>query len=49
MLANEITRPQNKFWNKVIEYATFAMAVAMAAFATWQLWTQYFLTEGTGA
>jgi hypothetical protein len=32
MLVQEITRRQNKFWNKVIEYTTFTMAAAMAAF-----------------
>ena len=48
MLVNEITRRQNKFRNKVIEYVTFAMAVAMVAFATWQLWVQYFVNLGGG-
>ncbi|MGB7632594.1 MAG: hypothetical protein WBL68_02620 [Nitrososphaeraceae archaeon] len=45
MLVREITRRQNKFWNKVIEYTTFTMAAAMAAFAAWQLWMQYFVTQ----
>jgi hypothetical protein len=45
MLVQEITRWQNKFWNKVIEYATFAMAAAMAAFTAWQLWMQYYVTH----
>jgi hypothetical protein len=45
MLGQEITRRQNKFWNKVIEHATFNMAVAMAAFMAWQLWMQYFVTQ----
>jgi TRAP-type C4-dicarboxylate transport system permease small subunit len=45
MLVQEITRRQNKFWNKVIEYTTFAMAAAMVAFVTWQIWMQYFVTR----
>ena len=48
MLLQEITRRQNKFWNKVIEYATFTMAVAMVAFAAWQLWMQYVVVPGGG-
>lgn len=48
MLVQEITRRQHKFWNKVIEYVTFAMAVAMVAFATWQLGVQYFVNPGGG-
>ncbi|HXW12236.1 MAG TPA: hypothetical protein VD694_05695 [Nitrososphaeraceae archaeon] len=38
ILVQEITRRQNKFWNKVIEYVTFTMAIAMVAFAAWQFW-----------
>jgi hypothetical protein len=45
MLVQEITRRQNKFWNKVIEYTTFTMAAAMAAFMAWQVWMQYFVTQ----
>jgi hypothetical protein len=45
MLVQEITRRQNRFWNKVIEYMTFAMTAAMVAFAAWQLWMQYFVTQ----
>jgi len=45
MLVQEITRRQDKFWNKVIEYTTFAMAAAMVALATWQIWMQYFVTR----
>jgi hypothetical protein len=45
MLVQEITRRQNKFWNKVIEYTTFTMTAAMIAFAAWQLWMQYFVTQ----
>ena len=45
MLVQEITRRQDKFWNEVIEYATFTMAAAMAAFTAWQLWMQYFVTQ----
>ena len=44
-LVQEITRRQNRFWNKVIEYTTFNMAAAMVAFMAWQLWTQYFVTQ----
>jgi uncharacterized membrane protein YcjF (UPF0283 family) len=45
MSVQEITRRQNKFWNKVIEYTTFTMTAAMVAFAAWQLWMQYFVTQ----
>ncbi|MGB7661993.1 MAG: hypothetical protein WBL67_04575 [Nitrososphaeraceae archaeon] len=45
MLVQEITRRQNKFWNKVIENTTFTMAAAMVAFAAWQLWMQYFVIQ----
>jgi hypothetical protein len=45
MLVQEITRKQNRFWHKVIEYVTFTMTAAMAAFAAWQLWMQYFVTQ----
>jgi hypothetical protein len=45
MSVQEITRRQNKFWNKVIEYTTFTMTAAMIAFAAWQLWMQYFVTQ----
>jgi cytochrome oxidase assembly protein ShyY1 len=48
MLVNEITKRQNKFWNNVIEYVTFAMAIAMVAFATWQLGVRYFENPGSG-
>ena len=44
-LVQEVARRQNKFRNKVIEYATFTMAAAMAAFMAWQLWMQYFVTQ----
>jgi hypothetical protein len=47
-LINEVIRHQNKFWNNVIEYMTFAMTVAMITFATWQLWVQYFENPGSG-
>ena len=45
MLVQEITRRQNRFWSKVIEYTAFNMAAAMVAFMAWQLWTQYFVTQ----
>jgi hypothetical protein len=45
MLVQEITRRQNKFWNKAIEYMTFTMTAAMAAFMAWQLWMKYFVTQ----
>jgi hypothetical protein len=45
MLVQGITKRQNKFWNNVIEYATFTMTTAMVAFAAWQLWMQYFATR----
>jgi hypothetical protein len=45
ILVQEITRRQNKFWNKVAEYTTFTMAAAMAAFTAWQPWMQYFVTQ----
>ena len=48
MLVMEITRRQSKLWIKVTEYVTFATAVAMVAFAAWQLWVQYFVTLGGG-
>lgn len=48
MLVEEITRRQNKLWIKVTEYVAFATAVAMVAFAAWQLWVQYFVTPGGG-
>ena len=48
MLVQEITRRQSKFWNKVIEYTTFTMVVAMVAFAAWQLWMQYVVVPGGG-
>ena len=48
MLVQEMTRRKNKFWNNVIEYVTFTMAVGMVAFAAWQLWMQYVVTPGGG-
>jgi hypothetical protein len=45
LLVQEITRLQNKS-EKVIEYLTWTMAVAMIAFAAWQPWMQYFVTPG---
>jgi hypothetical protein len=39
---------KTKFWNNVIEYVTFTMAVAMVAFAAWQLWMQNIVTPEDG-
>ena len=33
---------------KIIEFVTVATALAMMAFAAWQLWMQYFVTQGGG-
>ena len=46
MLGQELTQRYNKFTEKVIEFVTVATALAMMAFAAWQLWMQYFVTPG---
>jgi TRAP-type C4-dicarboxylate transport system permease small subunit len=48
MLGQELTQRYNKFTEKVIEFVTVATALAMMAFAAWQLWMQYFITQGGG-
>jgi TRAP-type C4-dicarboxylate transport system permease small subunit len=48
MFVQELTQRYNKFTEKVIEFVTVATALAMMAFAAWQLWMQYFVTQGGG-
>lgn len=48
MFVQELTQRYNKFTEKVIGFVTVATALAMMAFAAWQLWMQYFVTPGGG-
>jgi TRAP-type C4-dicarboxylate transport system permease small subunit len=48
MLGQELPQRYNKFTEKVMEFVTVATALAMMAFAAWQLWMQYFVTQGGG-
>lgn len=48
MLGRELTQRYNKFIEKSHRFVTVATALAMMAFAAWQLWMQYFVTPGGG-